>query len=132
MPRLHDILHTPSLNGVYRLSVPEDAPAMDRVPVLDGRTLGDKASLLIALGHALDLPDYFGANWDALEECLGDFSWRAGPIRLFLRHADAIPADLLDTLIDLFADTSAEWAGRGRVCSLFLSGLDRGELSEAT
>ncbi len=34
--------------------------------------LDRKADLLEFLRGALRLPDYFGANWDALEECLND------------------------------------------------------------
>jgi hypothetical protein len=34
-----------------------------------------KASLLHFLAGAFPLPDYFGHNWDALEECLRDLSW---------------------------------------------------------
>lgn len=131
MPQLDDILTRPDLNGVYRLARdPETLPA-SLVPVLDARTLNAKSELLAALGRALDLPDYFGANWDALEECLNDLSWREGPVWLVLRHADALSADLLDTLIELFAEAAAEWAEQGRVCSLFLDSTDRSDLPEA-
>jgi hypothetical protein len=34
--------------------------------------IAGKAELLTFLSHALSLPGYFGHNWDALEECLGD------------------------------------------------------------
>ena len=34
-----------------------------------------KASLLQTLATQLHFPDYFGYNWDALDECLGDLSW---------------------------------------------------------
>ena len=37
--------------------------------------LDDKAALLSWYSGALDLPAYYGSNWDALEECLRDLSW---------------------------------------------------------
>lgn len=131
MPLLQDILTRPALNGVYRLALDPEALPTSLVPVLDGRTLNDKAELLAALGRALDLPDYYGGNWDALEECLNDLSWREGPLWLVLRHADALSADLLDTLIDIFAEAAAEWAGQGRPCSLFLDSPGRTDLPQA-
>lgn len=126
MAILQDILGEPALNGVYRLTVP-----MELVPVLDAEGLKDKASLLTAIGHALDFPDYYGANWDALEECLGDLSWRTGPVWLVIQHAGAIPGDLLTILLDIFAEASCNWARLGRVFSLFLTGIEGRDLPEA-
>lgn len=37
---------------------------------VDGWTGPTKRELLVALGEALELPGYYGANFDALEECL--------------------------------------------------------------
>ncbi|HEY8207491.1 MAG TPA: barstar family protein [Myxococcaceae bacterium] len=46
-----------------------------------------KETLLQELARRLQFPDYFGANWDALWDCLGDFSWL--PIGVVvLTHAD--------------------------------------------
>jgi hypothetical protein len=39
----------------------------------------DEAGLLDALAAALDLPRYFGRNWDALEECLRDLGGPGHP-----------------------------------------------------
>ena len=39
------------------------------------RGIKSKKDLLLALRSGLRLPDYFGGNWDALEECLKDLSW---------------------------------------------------------
>ncbi|HZT18059.1 MAG TPA: barstar family protein [Dongiaceae bacterium] len=39
---------------------------------LDGGVVFDRSRLLTALGEALSFPDYYGANWDAAEECLRD------------------------------------------------------------
>lgn len=126
MAILQDILSEPSLNGAYRLTAP-----VELVPVLDGRTIADKHSLLTAIGHALDFPDYYGVNWDALEECLADLSWRDGPVWLVILHADDIPEEQRTPLIDIFFEASCHWARLGRVFSLFLSGLETSGLPEA-
>lgn len=34
-----------------------------------------KEALLKSVGDTLEFPDYFGLNWDALDECLHDLSW---------------------------------------------------------
>ena len=53
--------------------------------VIDLRSAADKESFLSAVARALELPDYFGMNWDALNDCLTDMSWRpAGGYVLFL------------------------------------------------
>ena len=38
----------------------------------------DKEGLLGRLAQALGFPEWFGGNWDALEDCLCDLSWRRG------------------------------------------------------
>lgn len=49
--------------------------------------LADKFALLAFLAEKIPLPGYFGHNWDALEECLGDLRWFKHP-RLELIHED--------------------------------------------
>lgn len=43
-----------------------------RLAALDGAYAQTKAEVLAALGVALELPDYYGANFDALADCLSD------------------------------------------------------------
>ena len=64
--------------------------------------------------EALRFPDYFGWNWDALEECSSDLSWLAEPRRVVLLHADLPFAprgrnrgQYLALLHDLVADNPA-------------------------
>lgn len=43
--------------------------------VFIGPDLTDKHSLLKIISDELGFPDYFGFNWDALDECLRDLHW---------------------------------------------------------
>jgi RNAse (barnase) inhibitor barstar len=115
-----EVLRRPDLNGVYRLSL----SGFGTEARLDGRCMVDKRALLTSVSQVLDFPDYFGKNWDALEECLGDMHWREGPIWLVIEHANAIPQGLLDTLLEIFTDQATAWADAERACSLFLCDLD--------
>lgn len=119
-----EILAQPALNGVYRLAKPISSLA----PVLDGRCLANKQDLLLEIGRALDFPDYYGANWDALEECLLDLGWRDGSISLQINHAEAITEEVMATLLEIFSLAAAYWAESGRGFTLFLIGCERGDI----
>ncbi|MDP2431000.1 MAG: barstar family protein [Pseudomonadota bacterium] len=105
------------MNGVFRISA---LPAQ-AMPILDGRLLGDKESLLAALGRELHFPDYYGGNWDALDECLADLSWHTGPLRLLITHADSLPDNLRESLVEVFLDAAKPWAEAGRIFALYLA-----------
>jgi RNAse (barnase) inhibitor barstar len=60
---------------------------------LTGR-LRRKQDLLRALAEGLKFPDYFGWNWDALEECLCDLSWLDAPHGIVLLHKHLPLADV--------------------------------------
>ncbi len=58
---------------------------------LDGALISDGPALLKALGQALAFPAYYGANWDAAEECLGDLGERYPQgCALLIDHAGAL------------------------------------------
>jgi len=44
--------------------------------VLDGRRMEDRAALHAELKQKLSLPDYYGDNLDALNDCLGELRER--------------------------------------------------------
>jgi RNAse (barnase) inhibitor barstar len=51
------------------------------------KNITSKGALLTTLATQLSFPDYFGGNWDALEECIGDLSWLPiGPV--IVKHVD--------------------------------------------
>ena len=52
-------------------SASDDESCVVRIP--EGIT--HKENLLRYIAAKLNFPDYFGFNWDALDECLADLSW---------------------------------------------------------
>jgi hypothetical protein len=44
---------------------------------IDGSRIDSEESLFLEIGRALQFPDYFGQNWDALIDCLRDLGWMA-------------------------------------------------------
>lgn len=51
------------------------------------RGLRRRRDLFQSYARQLRLPSYFGWNWDAFEECLGDRSWLIPPRPVALVHA---------------------------------------------
>jgi hypothetical protein len=120
MSKLRQRLLDPSRSGVYRTRASdaiEEAVRGSRLsfaPVsLKGVT--GKEGLLRQLAETLVFPDWFGQNWDALEDCLTDFSWRhADGYILLFRDWQALPSDELGILIDVLASSAEFWAARGK------------------
>jgi RNAse (barnase) inhibitor barstar len=74
-----------------------------------------KEDLLKTLAQALGFPKWFGGNWDALEDCLSDLSWRdASGWVLIFRDFDALPRDDLGVLLEVLASAAQFWAERGK------------------
>jgi RNAse (barnase) inhibitor barstar len=86
--------------------VDERRQAGATVGVIDGREARTEPAFFAAVAEALDLPDWFGANWDALDEVLADRSWLPGsPHVLVVRHAvwllEDEPQERLKILVDV-------------------------------
>lgn len=106
--------------GVYR--VPEQGmPALlsaakaagFAVRQIDLSSIGGKTALFHRLADTLDFPGWFGHNWDALADCLGDLAWLpAQGYVLLLGHCggfQARHADDFDTALHVFATASDAW-----------------------
>lgn len=84
---------------------------------LDLADCAGKSDLLRRFATALDFPDWFGQNWDALDDCLGDLSWlpAAGYV-LVLEHAAGLHtghrADF-DTALDMLRSAATGWRDQG-------------------
>jgi hypothetical protein len=113
MGKLGRRLSDATRSGVYRVSASAPVAAAARESALELVRLDARQDLFDRMAEALDFPDWFGRNWDALEDCLGDLSWRraAGHVLLF----DAFPGgDELGVLLDVLRSSAQYWAGRGR------------------
>jgi len=92
----------------------------------------DKDALLERFAAALAFPDWFGGNWDALEDCLGDLSWREDRGRLLLIEGFESLAsgsrDDFHILLDLLGDVAQHWPAQGR--AFFAVFVDPGQRLE--
>ncbi len=77
--------------------------------VIDGRSCRTRAALFDETARVLRFPDYFGRNWDAFADSLGD-AVRAGTTALIVVHAEdllsAEPPEQYTTLLDILAVAS--------------------------
>jgi hypothetical protein len=120
MGKLTQRLSDAARSGVYRVLRSDEVVDATRGTRLDAARVdlagaADKEALLARLALALGFPDWFGGNWDALEDCLADLSWRggAGHVLLIERHGE-LPLDDLGVLIDILQAAAEHWAGRGQ------------------
>ncbi len=77
--------------------------------ILDGNNILTKQDFLREIGALLKFPDYYGNNWDALEECLGDIVsiWQQeNPTFLepFIGSLDAVDKGLKVNVIWLYPE----------------------------
>lgn len=76
-----------------------------------------KAELLAVIAEAVHAPDWFGANWDALADTLGDLSWvpSSGYVLLLRNVKDILGQnDDSDALTETLVDTVAFWKLQGK------------------
>ncbi|MEI7447258.1 MAG: barstar family protein [Burkholderiales bacterium] len=88
----------------------------------------DKAGTMAALAAGLALPDWFGANLDALYDCLTDLEplpdAPAPGLVLVVEHLPAspgLPDDEREALLDVFRDAADRFAERGVAFRTFWS-----------
>lgn len=78
------------------------------------RQLTDKEDVLKALYYQLWLPWYFGFNWDALQECLGDLSWITEQKVIIIHEGlPMLPDDQLKIYLETLRDSALEWVESG-------------------
>ena len=58
-----------------RITAGDAFPPGYAIAVLDGEQSGSRAGIFTEMSRVLHFPDYFGRNWDAVNDCLTDLSW---------------------------------------------------------
>jgi RNAse (barnase) inhibitor barstar len=116
MGKLLERLRDPSRSGVYRTERRDAIAEAVQGSALDLVDIHlEKQNLFEAFATALAFPEWFGRNWDALEDCLGDLSWRPAEGHvLMVQNHDRLPKDELGVLLDVLASSAEYWAARGK------------------
>ena len=89
-----------------------------RMIELNGEKLEGEVELMAAISQGFEFPDYFGANWDALEECLRDMgSWLdAKGYAIVMEKGEAFwraDADLAGRLVRSWTTAAEKWVADG-------------------
>lgn len=122
--KLAHLLRQPLQAGLYRLTRPvaEALPSAARhagFPIIECDLAfgADKADILDRLAAALRFPHWFGRNWDAFADCLGDMDWLcADGYVIVLANRDRISASAeaaFDTALEIFEEAAQDWANEG-------------------
>jgi len=114
----------PVVAGVFRCSA-EQASALRReaeaqrylTASIDLPHQVTPATLFEGFASAMRFPEWFGANWDALADCLTDLSWLddSGYLITLRGYDRAFTADSADweTLLGVLEDACAYWQDEG-------------------
>ena len=121
--------------GIFFLPAGTDARALQKAAKaesyaffhIDGKNITRKEQLMNAAATALRLPEHFGGNWDALEECLTDMEWveDADGYLLYYDHIDGLLSahpDQFETLVEILRDAVDSWKEDGEPMVVLLSG----------
>ncbi len=100
------------------VSFTSEAPDLDgfEVLVIEGDSIESKEEFLDTVAEGFGFPDWFGRNWDALEECLRDLEAVNDGYALVIPNATALWGEhprLAGTLVEVWLDAAADGADRG-------------------
>lgn len=91
---------------------------------LDGKEIYSKETFLTKVAEVMRFPSYFGANWDAFEECVSDLTWY--PAREYILiyerpdiFAQADPTNW-QTGLDILRAVEEYWQTRNTPLNIFL------------
>ena len=123
LPQLSLATHLQSIKAPWTsllvLKAGQRAESLIEIPggfvlkVLRGDKCRTPAGLFTEFAKVLNFPDYFGQNWDALEECLADLEWlpAKGYVLLLTAAEMILPDDEEDyaTFLEVLSDAGEAW-----------------------
>lgn len=110
--------------GVHRTTLANTQP-LDEAAARNGQLIfrvsllraADRDDALLIIGKTLAFPEWFGANLDALHDCLVDMGWRpAQGYIILLEHCENLllrDEAGFDMLLKVFSDAAGEWRSQG-------------------
>jgi RNAse (barnase) inhibitor barstar len=85
---------------------------------IDLKRLASKAGLLQRAARAFNFPEWFGKNWDALNECLTDLSWLDGRgwVIIFENSQDLASRkpQVFHSAVEVFQSANDYWRQAGK------------------
>lgn len=126
-PQFETVLRDTGRAGVYHLPHTTGGNYSDLISAaehcgyvifrIDLSRARDKQGLLDAIGKNMAFPDWYGGNWDALADCLGDLGWRpAEGYLVLLEHCDLLherASGDFATALQVFEEASTTWCAQG-------------------
>lgn len=121
---VREVLADPTQGGAYFVDAREGESLADAARALgyavvriDLAHRADKTAVLQRFAQALRFPAWFGGNFDALADSLGDLSWlRADGYVLLVEHSDAwrqADDDNFAALLDILNEAAVTWGDQG-------------------
>ncbi len=86
------------------------------VRILRGATMTSTDAIFDEFAAAFQFPNYFGRNWNAFRDCLGDLAWLPGAGYVaVVTECEAMLADTaaFTALVGVLRDVGDEWATTG-------------------
>lgn len=121
---VREVLADPAQGGAYFVDACESVALADAAQALDFHVAhidlagcSDRDSVLRSFARALRFPQWFGGNFDALADSLGDLSWlSAAGYLLLLEHSDAwreADDENFAVLLDILNEAAVTWGDQG-------------------
>jgi hypothetical protein len=121
-PHLHLLVATPGETCDFARSLRCTPGRKAVIRILRGSKAETVSRLFDEVAAALQFPYYFGENWDALDECLGDLEWLPGDAYILFfteahRLLDRDAPEKFKLLLDVLENAVCKWSSADNLSS---------------